>query len=167
MREHVLVGRPVGRHGLPVAIYNRHLARLQHKLSKLDVGSEEARTLFADEEHFLPSASKFLKAQIEDYADEDDRWKNARPYFDEIFHPNKCRVQFEIPRAGKSGRALRADAVYLTEVAGKQIPYVIIEVKKDFGTGGQPLLQAIHYQVELLQNIGEEVSCLLYHNARL
>ena len=149
MRKDILIGRPEGQFGFPVAIYNPHLAKLQYRLSKLDCKLDEAKKLFPKEDAFWLTSANFLQAQIKDYTSETHRWLAAKPYFQELASVVGVD-QYSIHRTAKNSTA-KAHMVNVTKAGGMEVPHLIGETKNVFGVGGQPVLQAVRYQLEVLQ----------------
>jgi hypothetical protein len=138
LRKDILFGRPAGQFAFPVALYNQHLAKLQYKLSSLDVIPENSNELFKNTSTYLEVSRQFLEAAIDDHATEDSRWTASKSYFETLFGSDLIE-KFHIPGTGQASNA-KADTCVVTMFNYKdskgenyeiQIPRFFFEFKKE------------------------------------
>ena len=143
------MGRPKNRYGFPVALYNKHLATLQWKLSRLDDHSEDSNKLFSDAEMYKEEARKFYEAAVEEYEEEGYRTGASISFLQKCLGEN-CEREYQIPRTARSDTmsettsetSAKVDVCFLTVLGTVDITRVIIKVKKYDGEG-DPVAQAV------------------------
>ena len=142
LREEILIGRPGHRRGLPVALYNRHLAVLQHKLESINKISgeryEDIKACLAKDVEMLGNAERFLRRQLEDYAIVNSRCDAAQTYFTPIFGYQHLSTYMP-------------GTIYSTKVDNaKEIPRVIVEIKRSADDPGELALRSVHHYAQRL-----------------
>ena len=145
--------RPAGCYTFPVALFDQHLALLQHRLESLDVqfGSDKAELLFFNELDFYRDADEFIDVAIGDYPKEKERAKALKPFLQAIFGDD-LMLEYEVARVGRSEKqsvkekasAAKFDGAYVTTIKTDKdkakITRVIFQWKKGVREG-DPLSQ--------------------------
>ena len=136
----VLIGRPA--HGYPVALYNRHLARLTYKLSKLD-DDDHAESNFPDMPNYINDCLTFLNHAILHYCTKEERQVACEEFFRKVFRDSKVEAQVELERVARSEdsanlkSSVEVDlATFTTLNSKKKILQVICEIKREDGQDG-------------------------------
>ena len=145
--------RPANRYTFPVALFDQHLALLQHRLESLDVvfGSDEAKLLFLRELEFYSAADEFITVAIGDYLEEKERAKASKPFLQAIFG-NDLELEYEVARIGRSEKqsvkekasTAKFDGAYVTTIQTDKDKPRITRVIFEWKTGvreGDPLSQ--------------------------
>ncbi len=137
---------PANRYTFPVALFDQHLALLQHRLESLDVvfESDQANLLFPQELKFHSAAHEFIAVATVDYLTEKEQMKALFPVLREIFE-NDPVLQYEVPRIGRrekqsvkeNASITKFNAAYLTTIQTDEakITRVIFELKTNVGEG--------------------------------
>ena len=151
LRGEILIGRPLGRFGLPVAFYNRHMATLEHKLKRADKLPDErdsgVKEYLGTDVEMWAVVGRFLQGQHEDYNSAKSRYNAAQPYFGEIFG-------FQPFSRDMPG------TIYSTKVDnGKEIPRVIIEIKSSTNDPGELVLRGVHRYAQCILELKVRVQC--------
>ena len=145
LRDEILFGTPAGRVGLPVALYNRHLAVLQHKLKNLNKGGpedmdDETRAYLEKNASLWPECERFLYGQLMDTGFfNNSRSTAAKPFFNKIFGYQDFSV-------------FMPGTIYSTRLDNdKEIPRAIVEIKQSHIDPGEPVLLSVQrYAIRLL-----------------
>jgi hypothetical protein len=169
VQKTILTGRFLDQYGLPVALYHRSLATLQHRLEMLDTqvrpttqaastseGAVDGPSRLALDDQLYEAAQEYFGSAREFYADEGQRMANSvKSYFKAIFGSDNYVEQNVIGRGAsapklssahssdrsKGGGKARKGDVRVDAVWKSTYPYVFLEVKNEYGIGGNASLQ--------------------------
>lgn len=172
LHQDVLMGRPAGQYGFPVALYNTHLANFAHKLSQLD--DDQVETTFPKAGDFFEVARDFFDASIKHYSTEQERQTACKPFLEKIGGDLTCSEQVTIERVAKnkatetsersesddrksSQSSVHVDLAILTRLSSdtKVLP-VMCEVTREDGEG-DTCVQGVKYFAEMVYGFGEKV----------
>ncbi|KAF9476650.1 hypothetical protein BDN70DRAFT_838936 [Pholiota conissans] len=150
LRANALMDRPADRYTFPVALFDKNLAILQHRLEHLDVEyeSDNSQHLFPDEQEFYKVADKFILAAIKEYQIETERMDASEHFLAAVFDKPPER-QYKVARVGRSetlsvnekASTTKFDGAYATQIKADDslITTTAIEVKTT--VMGDPIAQ--------------------------
>ncbi|KAJ7661870.1 hypothetical protein B0H14DRAFT_3076927 [Mycena olivaceomarginata] len=115
-----LAGRPLGRCGPPVALYNSHLAALTDALADLHCGPAPSAWI-------LEQTQELIRLSLAFYTTEVERENAIRPVIDRIFPGAKWQYRLE-------GGSAKPEAIWDGQV---------FELKNERGSSGDPTAQTI------------------------
>ena len=159
------MGRPTNHYGFPVALYNKHLATLQYKLSRLKAHSEDSGSLFGDTRKYKEEGRRFFRAAVSEH-DKGSRMDACIGFLKKCLGENR-KTEYEVLRRGrsdslseKSSETHIMDDVYFLAVLGAVgITKVIVEVMKD--DVGDPIAQAVKDFAESVYGKKVRYACYL------
>jgi len=144
--------RPANRYTFPVALFDQHLALLQHRLESLDVvfGSDEAELLFLPELEFYSDADYFITVAIRDYSTEKERAKASKPFLRAIFG-NDLELEYEVARIGRSEKQSVKEKASTAKFGGTYV--TTIQTDKD-----KPKITRVIFEWETSLDEGDPLS---------
>jgi hypothetical protein len=131
-----LAGRPLGGRGLPVALYNSHLAVLTDAFANLD-------SMPAPSAWTLKRAMEIIRISLDFYNVESERQTAIKVVIDQVFPGAVWQKTFE-------------GAIPDTVWAG-----AVLELKNEAGLGGNPTAQAIGDYEKFVDHATVRTNCLL------
>jgi hypothetical protein len=132
-------GRPDGRRGSPVVIYNESLAQLKHDLSDLS-------RVIDPPANYVDATAKLFRAATPIYARERERGEAMYQHLNPLLGV-KLEQHVQVPEENSSRKSAEGDALVQEtiqdEIFGKKKAVVVyIELKNELGIGGDGGLQA-------------------------
>jgi hypothetical protein len=158
IHDRLYTGRVDDRYGLPVALYHKELATLQHRLESLDSQAKNARILGDDvpqgiftelDASLIDNAAQYFKISRAFYSSEKDRWRSAEFFFNQIFGSDDLWTEgnsdavLPLKKGTSRSRGTTTKGENRADVGwGSR---VVLEVKNESGLRGDASLQGLHW----------------------